>query len=78
MYQRTQVLLESWQHSALKRLADSEGTSLSNVVRRIVSSYLRPPRRKGRTLSSIAGIGKDKQAAGRDHDRWLYDLVRER
>ena len=71
-YHRTQVLLEVWQHAALKSLAEREGGSISDLVRRILSERLRPrpSRRKG--LTAIAGIGRDQRAAGRDHDRWLY------
>jgi predicted DNA-binding ribbon-helix-helix protein len=66
------VLLEGWQHEALKSLAEREGVSVSDLVRRIVSQRLRPrpPSRKG--LTAIAAIGRDRKAAGRDHDRWLY------
>ncbi|PWU24808.1 MAG: hypothetical protein C5B48_04525 [Candidatus Rokuibacteriota bacterium] len=69
-YHRTQVLLEGWQHAALKSLAEREGVSVSDLVRRMLSERLRPSRRKG--LKAIAGIGRDRTATGRDHDRWLY------
>ena len=71
-YHRTQILLEGWQHAALKSLAEREGGSISDLVRRILSERLRPrpSRRKG--LTAIAGIGRDHRATGRDHDRWLY------
>jgi predicted DNA-binding ribbon-helix-helix protein len=71
-YHRTQILLEGWQHAALKSLADREGVSVSDLVRRILSRRLRP-RPPGRNrLAVIAGIGRDRRATGRDHDRWLY------
>ena len=70
-YHRTQVLLEPWQHAALKSLAEREGVSLSEALRRLLAQRLRP--RSGRRgLKSIAGIGRDRRARGRDHDRWLY------
>lgn len=75
-YQRTQILLEDWQHGALKSLAESEGVSMSDVVRRIVTEHLRPRPARGKGLKAIAGLGRDAKAAGRDHDRWLYGLVR--
>ena len=71
-YHRTQVLLEGWQHAALKSLAEREGVSLSDLVRRILSQRLRPRSSGRKKLATIAGIGRDRSAAGRDHDRWLY------
>jgi len=71
-YQRTQILLERWQHAALKSLAEREGVSISDLVRRILSQRLRPRVSGRKGLTAIAGIGRDGSAAGRDHDRWLY------
>jgi Ribbon-helix-helix protein, copG family len=71
-YHRTQVLLERWQHVALKSLAQREGVSVSDLIRRMVSQRLRPRPTRRRVLKAIAGIGRDEHAAGRDHDRWLY------
>lgn len=71
-FHRTQILLETWQYGALKSLAAREGASLSDMVRRILTQRLRPRRSRGDGLRVIAGIGRDRQAAGRDHDRWLY------
>ena len=71
-YHRTQILLEGWQHAALKSLAEREGVSISDLVRRILSQRLRPRPSGRKGLMAIAGIGRDRKAAGRDHDRWLY------
>ncbi|PYO58688.1 MAG: hypothetical protein DMD83_02735 [Candidatus Rokuibacteriota bacterium] len=71
-YHRTQVLLERWQHAALKSLAAREGMSVSELVRRILSRRLRPRPSSRKGLAAIAGIGRDRTATGRDHDRWLY------
>jgi hypothetical protein len=71
-YHRTQILLEDWQYGALKSLAESEGVSLSDMVRRILTQRLRPRASRRRGLRTIAGIGRDPKASGRDHDRWLY------
>jgi hypothetical protein len=71
-YHRTQLLLEPWQYGALKALAEREGVSISDMVRRILSRRLRPRSGRGRGLRAVAGIGSDRKAAGRDHDRWLY------
>lgn len=70
-YHRTQILLEPWQHAALKALAQREGISISDLVRRLLAPRLRPGSRR-KPLRSIAGIGRDRHATGRDHDRWLY------
>lgn len=71
-YHRTQILLEGWQHAALKSLAQREGVSVSDLVRQILTQRLRPRPSRGKGLKAIAGIGRDRKAAGRDHDRWLY------
>ena len=71
-YYRTQILLEPWQHGALKALAEREGVSISDLVRRLLTRQLRPRRARHRGLQAIAGLGRDRKAAGRDHDRWLY------
>lgn len=71
-YHRTQLLLEPWQYGALKALAEREGVSISDMVRRILSRRLRPRATRRRSLQAVAGIGRDRKAAGRDHDRWLY------
>jgi hypothetical protein len=65
-------LLEPWQYGALKALAEREGVSISDMVRRILSRRLRPRSSRPRGLQRIAGIGRDRKASGRDHDRWLY------
>ena len=71
-YHRTQVLLEQWQYGALKRMAEGEGVSLSDMLRQILTSHLRPPASRRIGLQAIAGIGQDPEANGKDHDRWLY------
>ncbi len=73
-YHQTQVLLEDWRYGALKDLAESQGESLSAMIRRLLTAQLRPqsPSTRGKGLQAIAGIGQDSQATGKDHDRWLY------
>ena len=61
-YHRTQILLEDWQYEALKSLAESEGVSISDMVRRILSQRLRPRSSRRRRLQTIAGIGRDLEA----------------
>jgi hypothetical protein len=70
---RTQLLLEEWQYEALKAMAESEGRSLSSVVRDILARHLRgSPRRKHGDVSDIEGLFSDGEASGRDHDRHLH------
>lgn len=71
-YHRTQVLLEGWQYEALRGLAESEGASLSDMVRRLITAQLRPRSSRRKGLQAIAGVGRDPHASGRAHDRWLY------
>lgn len=71
-YHRTQILLEDWQYGALKSLAEREGASISDMVRKILTEKLRPRLSRRRGLQAMAGIGRDPKATGKDHDRWLY------
>lgn len=71
-YHRTQILLEEWQYGALKNLAESEGVSISDMIRRLLTTHLRPQKSRPKGLQAIAGIGRDPLARGRDHDQWLY------
>ena len=75
-YHRTQILIEGWQHAALKSLAEREGVSISDLIRRMLSERLRPRPSGRKGLTAIAGIGRDRSATGRDHDRWLYGTGR--
>lgn len=70
---RTQLLLETWQHEALKAVAEQQGRSISAVVREILSRHLNARRRRAkRGLQDLEGIVDDRDATGRDHDRFLY------
>ena len=69
---RTQILLEPWQYAMLKSLAARQGMSISNMVRQILTHQLTPRSTRRPGLRAIAGIGRDRKATGRDHDRWLY------
>ncbi len=77
---RTQVLLERWQYERLKKLAEQEGASLSEMVRRLLAPHLRPRSRRPTraALARIAGLGEDAEISGRDHDRALYGDPRRR
>lgn len=69
---RTQIILEEWQYQTLRARAEQEGRSLSEVVREILHNALdRPSHRKSR-LGAMEGVGEDRSARGRTHDRFLY------
>ncbi len=72
-YHRTQIQLETWQYEQLKRRAQEEDISLSELIRRIVGKELEDqvPFRKER-LMELCGIIEDDEFSGRDHDRVLY------
>lgn len=70
---RTQLLLDDWQHEALRAISESTGTSLSGLVREAVDQYLaRRTERVSEALSDLEGFGSDPDLAGRDHDAALY------
>jgi predicted DNA-binding protein len=37
---RTQLYLPEYQHQALKKVADKKGTTISEIIRRIVDDYI--------------------------------------
>jgi DNA-binding response OmpR family regulator len=69
---RTQLLLEPWQHEALKAAAERQGKSMSEVLRHILDDYLQRPAASRAGLARIRGIGRDTRSRGRDHDDVLY------
>jgi hypothetical protein len=69
---RTQIILEEWQYQTLRARAEQEGRSISELVRNLLAKALtQSPPRKGR-IKAIEGIGEDRSAYGRAHDRLLY------
>jgi len=71
--QRTQIILESWQYDTLKALSEQRGESLSFVVREAVGVYLAKSKADAElALDDIEGIGEDREATGREHDRFAY------
>ena len=71
--QRTQIMLDEWQHQDLKAAAERTGRSISSLVREAVTAFLRNQQRPAPTkLAEIAAIGEDDQASGRDHDDVIY------
>jgi predicted DNA-binding ribbon-helix-helix protein len=75
---RTQLLLEDWQYQALKSTADRQGTSISQLVRDILTRHLRARRSEAGRLRRIQGIAADGTSAARDHDAYLYGKKRRR
>ena len=70
--QRTQVLLDDWQYEALKARAQREGRSMSDLLREMLDSHLGKSATRGPRLADIRGVSDDREAQGRDHDRFLY------
>ena len=54
------------QYKFLKRLAEKEKKSMSEVLRNIVNSY--SEKTGAFSLSSISGIAGNNEAHGKDHD----------
>jgi plasmid stability protein len=78
---RSQLNLEDWQYDALRARGEREGRSLSDLVREAVAEYLvGEPKAPGPAprLRSLAGIGDDPEASGREHDRFLHRSGRRR
>lgn len=69
--QRTQIILEDWQHHALRARAEREGRSVSDLVRVLLAKALEMPAERS-ALDAVAGIGEDSVASGREHDVFLY------
>lgn len=68
---RTQVILEDKHYEFLKELSNRENKSISKTLRSIIDDY--SEKTGVFSLSSIAGIGKDPDARGKDHDKVLYN-----
>ncbi len=74
---RTQVMLEEWQVDALRARAEAAGTSMSSVIREILTAHLSERSLVGRdVLASITGIVDGTGGAVR-HDEALYGPSRD-
>ena len=62
---RTQLLLEEWQHAALKARAEREGRSISDLVREILSEHLSGRGKGLRLMEGVAGGGPSRSWARR-------------
>ena len=70
--QRTQLLLDNWQYQALKARAQREGRSMSELLRQILDVQFGRSGPQAQRLDTIRGVGNDRVARGREHDRFLY------
>lgn len=71
--QRTQVLLEKWQHERLRLRAEEEGVSMSELLRNLLEKDLEPERSdKVDRLRRIRGAGRDEDIPGKEHDEAIY------
>lgn len=75
---RTQILLDDWQYAALKARAQCEGRSMSELLRDLLNAELGAPGSPAGDLAAVEGVGEDRSAYGRDHDRFLYGKPRKR
>jgi plasmid stability protein len=66
---RTQLILDDWQHEALRVRAEREGKSISALVREILGLHLQPRTKRG--LKRIEGVAEGPPDLARDHDRYL-------
>jgi len=71
----TQIPLDDWQYAALKARAQREGRSMSEMLRELLAAQLGDRGNHAGELAAIEGVGEDRAAYGRDHDRHLYDLL---
>jgi hypothetical protein len=73
---RSQILLEEWQYEFLRDISSREETSISQIVRELVSSWIES--RRAETWESdpffdIIGMASgDGCPASLDHDHYLY------
>lgn len=72
---RTQIYLEPEQHRSLKREAASRGMSLSELLREVVSDYLREEHSRD-DFYAIVGLGRSGRDDGaKRHDHYLEEAV---
>ena len=69
---RSQILLEDWQYEELKAKAERQGTSISEIVRDIVSREMKNSSTSvHKQLSQLRGIGSSNISA-REAKKILY------
>ena len=75
---KTQIQLEDWQYSSLKRAGAETGRSLSDVIRESVSLFLKS-QKKGEAVSLEALAGRySSRSFGdlKEHDRGWAESIR--
>lgn len=73
MMHRTQLLLEQWQYETLKTMALQRQSSLSQLLREMVTQVLQTKRKPDHyALQALEGIIEDSNFSGKEHDQVLY------
>lgn len=75
---RAQLLLEDRQHRELSQIAESEGTSLSGLVRQIIDCYLakkQAQERRDRESSALAELTQLRKRLCEEHGTYAGDPV---
>jgi hypothetical protein len=78
---RTQVYLTAEQHAALRRAAEREGSSMTEVLRRMVDRQLmgsrQAPRFDKEAVLSFVGLGESGESGiSAEHDAALREALR--
>ena len=55
---RAQILIESDQHEALTEIAETEGRSMSDIVREILRLHLRERSREAKAVAAVKAIDR--------------------
>jgi hypothetical protein len=80
---RLQVRLTGEQASHLRQVAESEGASQAEIVRRALAAYLRRPIQaresavRARALELIGAFSSGLSDVSEDHDRYLTEVIPE-
>lgn len=81
--QRLQVQLTEDQAGRLRQMAEAEGTSQAEIVRRSLEAYVRRPIRaresavRARALELIGAFSSGLSDISENHDRYLADAIEE-
>jgi predicted CopG family antitoxin len=75
---KTQIQLEDWQYSSLKKAGSKAGRSLSDVIRESVSLFLKSNKKKEMTpLQELAGKYSSRSTDDlKAHDRAWVESIR--
>lgn len=75
---KTQIQLEDWQYSSLKRAGAETGRSLSDVIRESVSLFLKSQKKGGAvSLEALAGKYASRSFVDlKEHDRGWAESIR--